>query len=238
MSSKRLSIREKRKKQLNRQRNLTILAVVIVALVITFILIGPSIRDSLAPVGDIVVPTFSEVLNPDRNSMGDGNATVTVVEFSDFQCPGCKNFHDNVEDVLIEQYVKTGLVKFTYRSMGDWLGPESFNAAEAAYCAADQNKFWEFHKTLFANQGLEGRGSFADKRLKAMAQELGLDTDAFNSCYDGNQSQAEVSQDRADGQSAGVTATPSFVVNGKLVTIVSSYEELFQAIDAEIQAGQ
>lgn len=238
MSSKRLTIREKRKKQLNRQRNLTILAVVVVALIISFILIAPSIRNSLAPVGDIVIPEFSEVLNPDRNSMGETNAPVTVVEFSDFQCPACKNFHENIEPTLVEEYVNTGKVKFTYRSMGDWLGPESFSAAEAGYCAADQGKFWEYHQTLFANQGLEGRGSFANKRLVAMAEELGLDMDAFNSCIDGNQSQAEVNQDRADGQTAGVTGTPSFLVNGKLVPIVSSYNELFQAIDAELQANQ
>ena len=97
-------------------------------------------------------------------SMGDPNAPVKVEEYGDFQCPACRIFHESQEGQLIEKYIKTGLVYFTYTPFS-FIGDESVKAAEAAYCAADQGKFWEYHDMLYANQTAENKGDFADSRL-------------------------------------------------------------------------
>lgn len=237
MGNKRLTIREKRKKQLQRQRLVTILIVVVIALVVVGILIAPTIRDALAPVGNIVVPEFVDIPNPDSNSMGDPNAPVTIVEFSDYQCPFCKRFHDDVSDILVEEFVRPGTVFFTYRSMGAFLGPESFRAAEAAYCAGDQEAFWQYHATLFANQGGENVGTYSDNRLEAMASELGLDMEAFNDCFDGRKYQDRVTQDQVDGLAAGVQGTPAFVINGRLVPGAITAAQLRQEVQNALNAG-
>ena len=231
MANKRLTIREKRRKQIQRQRTMTIVIVTLVALGIVAILVVPSILRSTAPVGDITPPPVVDFPNPDMNSMGDPNAAVTVVEFSDFQCPYCEQFYTGTEKEFIDQYVRTGQVHFTYRSMGNFIGPESANAAEAAYCAGDQGRFWDFHGILFTNQNGENQGAFADKRLVAMAETLGLDMAEFNSCFDGGKYQTAVNQDRADGLAAGVQGTPAFVINGKLVPGALSFAQLQQEIE-------
>ncbi len=237
MGSKRLSIREKRRKQLQRQRLFTILAVVLVAVVLVGILVAPSISNALRPVGDIVVPPTTAVPNADFNAMGDPNAPVKIVEYSDFQCPACKSFHDQTQDTLTSEYVANGTVYFVYKTMGNWIGPESAQAAEAAYCAADQNRFWDFHSTLFANQGAENSGNYSDKRLQAVAESLNLNMNEFNSCFDGNKYRDQVNQDRAEGDAAGVSGTPSFSINGKLVGGAISFPQLQQEVEAALAAS-
>lgn len=237
MGSKRLTIREKRKQQLRRQRLVTILIVVVVALVLVGILVAPTIRDALAPVGNITVPPQPDVPNPVMNSMGDPDAPVEVVEFSDFQCPFCKRFHDDVGDVMVDEFVRPGTVFFTYRSMGAFLGDESFRSAEAAYCAGDQDAFWHYHATLFANQGAENAGNYSDNRLEAMAAELGLDTEAFNECFNSRKYRDQVNQDQIDGFAAGVQGTPAFVINGRLVPGALTAAQLRQEIEAALNAS-
>jgi protein-disulfide isomerase len=237
MGSKRLTIREKRKKELQRQRLVTVLIVVVVALVLVGILVAPTIRDALAPVGNISVPAQPDIPNPNDNAMGNPNAPVTIVEFSDFQCPFCKNFHDDVGEILVEEFVRPGTVYFTYRSMGAFLGPESARAAEAAYCAGDQDAFWHYHATLFANQGAENAGTYSDNRLEAMAAELGLDVEAFSDCFNGRTYRDRVNQDQIDGLAAGVQGTPAFVINGRLVPGAITAAQLRQEVEAELNAG-
>lgn len=231
MANKRLTIREKRRQQIQRQRTITIVIVAVVALGIVGILVVPSIIQSTAPVGEITPPPAVEFPNPDMNSMGDPNAPVTVVEFSDFQCPFCERFYSDTEPQFIDEYVRTGQVYFTYRSMGNFIGPESAKAMEAAYCAGDQGRFWDFHGILFTNQGGENQGVFADKRLVAMAETLGLDMTEFNSCFDSGKYRSAVNQDRADGNAAGVQGTPAFVINGKLVPGALTFPQLQQEIE-------
>lgn len=157
------------------------------------------------------------------NGMGDPNAPVRVEEFSDFQCPYCSYFTENYETYFVENYVRTGKVYFIYRSMGNFLSDninratgkqnfESILSAEAAYCAGDQGKFWEYHDTLFANQTGEGVGDFERGNLILMAQNLGLDMDSFTQCLDSARYKAQAEKDEEDGLGYGVTGTPSFVV--------------------------
>lgn len=237
MGSKRLSIREKRRQQLKRQRLITILIVVLGAIVVVGILVAPSISNALRPIGEIVTPPAVEIPNSNFNTMGDPNAPVTIIEYSDFQCPACKLFHDETEKEMITEYIESGTVYFIYKPMGNWIGPESAQAAEAAYCAADQDRFWDYHATLFANQGAENSGSFSDRRLEAFAEAIGLDVAEFNSCMDSNKYRDQVNQDRVEGDAAGVKGTPSFSINGKIASGAISFAQLQQEVEAILAAS-
>ncbi len=213
MSSKKLSVRERRRRQQKRQRMTVLMIVVGLVLIVSGILIAPSIQQASQPVGDIVVPDFRELPPHQANTMGDPNAPLTVVEFSDFQCPACKAFSDMVEGTFVEEYVATGKVYFVYRSMGKWIGQESVDAAEAAYCAGEQNKYWEYHDILFANHTGENVGDFLEKRLIAFAEKIdGLDIKAFKSCLDSDKYVQQANADFAEGRQLGVQGTPTLFV--------------------------
>jgi protein-disulfide isomerase len=230
---KRQTVREKRRQQQRRQRITFILVVVGAALVIAGLLAAPSIRNAMTPVGEIVQITPNSPPNANANSMGDPNAPVKIEEYSDFQCPYCKQFNDDTEQQMINSFVATGQVYFVYNSMGNWVsdnigrgGTESQDAAEAAYCAGDQNKFWEYHDMLFANWKGEGVGSFTPKRLMAFAEALNLNMNEFNSCYNSNKYRSKVQQDKVNGIKAGINGTPAFIINGKLVEGYQSFSQL------------
>jgi protein-disulfide isomerase len=206
--SKRQAMREKRDRQARMQRLGLIGIIVVGALLVAGALIYPNIK----PVGAIVTKDPGEHPMANDNAMGDPNAPIRIEEFSDFQCPYCARFHEETETQLVNAYVTTGTVYFVYRSFGDFIGAESKAAAEAAYCAGDQDKFWEYHDILFANQTGENVGAFTDRRLQAFAQALSLDMDAFNSCFNSGKYADRVQQDRIDGTAAGVTGTPAFVI--------------------------
>src|SRR5690606_22400224 len=114
-------------------------------------------------------------------SMGNPAAPIVVEEFSDFQCIACFRFWQNYEEDFISRYVATGDVLFKYVPFS-FLGDESIQAAEAAYCALDEGKFWDYHDTLFLNWNGENTGNFSDKRLVAFAGALGLDEGNFRTC--------------------------------------------------------
>lgn len=216
--------RARQKQQATRMRTMAIIAVGAALLVLGFI--WPSLR----PITDIVPVDLEPKPQANRNSMGDPNAPIQIVEYSDFQCPFCERFATDTEPLLTEYFVKTGKVYFTYRSAGNWVSnnlggvrTESQDAAAAAYCAADQNKFWEMHASLFANnRDVEDQGSFTDRRLKAIADSIDLDMRAFNECYDSGKYKDQVQQDLADAQDVGIQGTPYFVmtykVNGEVKT--------------------
>jgi len=208
--SKRQMMREKRARQARMQRIGVISIIVVGALLVAAALIYPNLK----PVGEIVTPVASSTEHPmaQDNAMGDPNAPIKIEEFSDFQCPYCERFHRETEPQLVDTYVTNGTVYFVYRSFGNWIGPESQAAAEAAYCAGDQNKYWEYHDILFANQTGENVGAFSNRRLQAFAEALSLDMNAFNSCLNGGKYADRVAQDKADGTAAGVTGTPAFLL--------------------------
>ena len=207
--SKRQMMREKRQRQAKMQRLGVIGIVIVVALLVAVFLIYPTLQ----PVGDIVKSDPGEHPMANDNAMGDPNAPIRIEEFSDFQCPYCARFHAQTESQLINTYVTDGTVYFVYRSFGNFIGAESQAAAEAAYCAGDQNKFWEYHDILFANQTGENVGAFSTRRLQAFAETLSLDMGAFNSCFNSGKYTDRVQQDKADGTAAGVTGTPAFVIS-------------------------
>jgi protein-disulfide isomerase len=243
--SKRQERREKIKQQEQRNRLFTIGLITIGAALLVFAFVWPSIR----PIADVVSIDPGTHPNPDDNSMGDPNAPIVIEEFSDFQCPFCERFHEETEPLLRQYYIDTGRVRFVYRSMGNWVSgnigggrTESQDSALAAYCAGEQNKFWEMHALLFANVLGEDVGSFTDQRNKAIAAEVeGLDVDQFNSCYDSGKYEDRVQQDMADGQAAGISGTPGFIitytVNGETRTRSIDGAQPFNVFQQELEAA-
>ncbi len=169
------------------------------------------------------------------NSLGDPNAPVKIVEYADFQCPYCMHFWQETQPQIIEHYVKSGKVYFEYHSVGAFLGPESGAAAEAAYCAGDQGKFWQYHDTLFSNWTGENVGDFTNDKLRGFAASLGLDQAAFSDCLSSGKYAVMLEQDVKDAKAAGVRATPSFLINGNLLEGALPFASFQQAIDAALQ---
>jgi protein-disulfide isomerase len=166
-------------------------------------------------------------------SKGPQDAPVVVVEYADFQCPYCKQFATGPELRLRQQYVDTGKVRFAFRHMA-FIGPESLWAAEAAECANEQGRFWDYHDKLFEKQGGENSGTFSRDNLKSFAAELGLDTQQFNQCLDSDKYQAKVQQEIDEANRLGVRSTPSVFVNGQLIKNGNDFQALQTAIEAAL----
>jgi protein-disulfide isomerase len=235
--SRRTEIRDKR--LVRRRRNTTIVLAVIagVALIITSILIAQNNK----PVGEIATPEPRTYAQVSGQSIGDPNAPVKIEEYSDFQCPWCKVFHDETLPLILRDYVQTGLVTFTFHNFpaadSRSATKESTNAARASVCAAQQGKFFEFHDLLFANQTGENIGDFTEKRLYAMAEVAGLNADAFDTCYLDPATAEAVDMDKAAGLRAGISSTPSFLINGTLFKGAQPYSEFQSAINAALGAS-
>jgi protein-disulfide isomerase len=125
--------------------------------------------------------------------------------------------------------IASGQAKFVWHEF-PFLGPESFAAAQAARCAADQNKFWEYHDKLYDEQAGENSGKFSTQNLKQFAADLKLNTQQFNRCVDSNQHQADVQASVTAGQQQGINVTPTLFINGQKLTGVPSYSQLNQLI--------
>jgi protein-disulfide isomerase len=168
------------------------------------------------------------------NTQGAAGATITLIEYSDFQCPYCKRFQDAVVSRIITDYVKTGKVKFSYKNYA-FLGDESRWAAQAAECAADQGKFWEMHDLLFNRQQSENSGAFNKENLINLAKEVKVDGTKFSECLNQDKTLERVQEDISEGNRIGVRGTPSFLLNGKLIVGAQPYEAFKTAIDAALK---
>ncbi|MBN1286022.1 MAG: peptidylprolyl isomerase [Anaerolineae bacterium] len=156
-------------------------------------------------------------------ALGSAQATVTIVEYSDFACGYCRRFYVETLPLLMEQYGDQ--IRFVYRDF-PILGQGSVNAAIAAECADEQDRFWDYHNTLFANQG-----NFDDTLLLGAAYTLGLDMDRFEACYASDDMLEEIQVDYDDARTLGATGTPSFSVNGELLVGAQPFDAFQQAID-------
>lgn len=166
-------------------------------------------------------------------TLGEKNAPVIVIEYGDFQCPFCGKFFKDTESVLRENYIKTGKVKFIYRDFA-FLGQESLWAANAARCAGEQGKFWEYHDYLYNNQRGENQGAFNKDNLKGFAAALSLDKEKFNACLDSEKYSDAIKKETKDGASAGVQGTPAIFINGKMYVGALPTNTFTQIIDAEL----
>ena len=154
---------------------------------------------------------------------GDQNASVTIVEFSDFQCPFCARFHIQTLPLILEQYVKTGKVKLVYRDFPiQNIHPNAISAAVASECAHEQGKYWEYHDTLFENQQVwnNAETTSAITIFKEFATELELNQEQFYSCLDSGKYTDEISNDLKDGRTYGITGSPGFFIGNEEIGFV------------------
>lgn len=195
----------------------------------TLIYVGPQVAQKLFPKNIQVAEELPREVTA-VNSMGDPDAPIHIIEYGDFQCPYCLQFWANTEPQLIEEYINTGKVYFEFRSY-PFLGVESIWAAEGAYCAGDQNKFWEYHDTLFTNWTGENVGDFTHVKLIGYAKTLDLNMAEFESCLSGEKHKGTVEQDRAQAAADGVHATPTLIINGVKVEGAQPYHILKDLIE-------
>jgi protein-disulfide isomerase len=166
---------------------------------------------------------------PERG--GGAKAPVTIIEFSDYQCPFCKRAEDSVDQVMKTYGDKVRLV---FRDYPLPFHPQARPAAEAANCANAQGKFWEYHGKLFANQS-----ALAADNLKSYAKDLGLDTAKFDQCLDGDKAvKLAIDKDIADGGKVGVNGTPAFFINGRMLSGAQPFEKFKEVIDEELASAK
>ena len=168
-------------------------------------------------------PPILQVSTDDDPSVGPANAPVTIVEFSDFQCPYCKRSVPLIKEILAKY---PGKVKVVYRDYPGPNHPYAPQAAEAAQCAGDQGKFWEYHDGLFDHQAAGSGWDFIE-----LAKAIGLNQNLFTTCLNTRRYQEEVAKDLRDGMTLGVTSTPTFFINGRPLVGAKPFAEFQTVID-------
>jgi protein-disulfide isomerase len=144
----------------------------------------------------------------DGPTLGSADAPVTILEFSDYQCPFCRRHFTNTFAALKTGYIETGKVRYFFRDFPlDSIHPYARKAAEAAHCAGDQGKFWDMHDVMFNNQN-----ALMSDNLRHFAKHMKLDVDTFNACLDSGKYAKSVDEHVAAGSAAGVTGTPGFFI--------------------------
>jgi len=146
--------------------------------------------------------------------LGDPDAPVTIVEFGDYQCHQCHNWFLDTKPMIMRDYIETGKVNLVFVDFA-FLGRDSPKAAEATYCADDQNKYWEYHDSLYTAQESKIDNGWANsERLKAFAFNLNLDMDLFNECLDSGKYSKRVQYNSQEARDNGVRGTPGFFIIG------------------------
>lgn len=186
---------------------------------------------------NIVLPALRPHPQAKGNTMGDPNAPVKIIEYADFQCPFCLRYWQETELQIINMYVTTGKVYYEYRSVGAFIGPESASAAEAAYCAGDQGKFWEYHDILYSNWTGENAGDFTPDKLHQYAAAAGLDPNKFDDCLSRGSHTSQVQQDVTSAKADGVQATPCFLINGRLIEGAQPFDIMQQSIESALRGN-
>lgn len=198
------------------------------------VVVGDSAPAAAAPQ---MIKDYASLVTPTSPTLGSAKAPVTIVEFSDFQCPFCRKFYNDAYQEIKKTYIDTGKVRMVFRHY-----PLSFHAAArpaaiASQCAFDQGKFWEYHDLMFAEQDKQGQGTitFGATELKAWAQKLSMNAATFNSCLDSSEHADIVDTDMKVAGTLGITGTPSFVVNGKLIVGAQPFSTFKEAIEAALK---
>ena len=224
--SKRQELRQQRRRQQVRSRLVIIGLVVIGAVLVIFALVLPGMQLSRSTnatltainADPLVVTPRAFTARVDGLNLGDPNAPVKVVVYADFRCSACKAYSENYESGIIQNYVDTGKVLYSYTPfvVVDTIDQSdaSRRSANAAMCASAQNKFWDYHDTLYTNQVTESPDLFTDARLVKMAQGVGLDMEAFNSCYQAKIYDADIVNGMDAALQLDVKSTPTIFVNG------------------------
>jgi protein-disulfide isomerase len=172
-------------------------------------------------------PERTEIATAGHPTRGPAAAPITIVEFSDFECPFCGGLFPTLE--AVEKNYRNQ-VRIVYRQFPlRKIHPRAEKAAEAALCAAEQGRFWEMHDSLFGHQE-----DLSVDALKARAAELKLNTAAFNACLDSGKQMAAIDKDIAEGMQAGVTGTPTLFINGRKMVGNQPYAKIRDIIEDEL----
>ncbi len=193
----------------------------------TGVIIGIIVITIIAGVAVSLSASSSEIVNLDMGRthgtistamgspiLGDPAAPITIVEFGDYQCHQCYNWFHNTKPEIVEDYIETGKANLVFVDLA-FLGRDSPIAAQASYCAEDQEMYWEYHNTLYDFQESKIDGGWANsERLKAFASSLGLDMDLFNSCLDSEKYSKRIQYNVQQARDHGVRGTPGFFIVG------------------------
>ena len=170
--------------------------------------------------------------------LGDPNATITLIEFGDYQCHFCNVYYQNTEHAIYENYVMTGRINVIFKDY-TIIGPDSTIAALGAHCAGEQGKFWEYHNTLYDNWGGENNGWAGQKNIFRFAEKIELNMDEFIECNIDKRYEQKISKSSNDARNLGVTGTPAFYVisaNSQQVEFISGaqpyavFEKIFNSM--------
>jgi protein-disulfide isomerase len=186
---------------------------------------NPNVQNGFSPAGQLpnmtqianntVIPnefSLSNLVAQVSPSFGNQSASVTIIEFGDFQCHFCGRFAKQTEPQLNSTYFQTGKANLVFKHFVTH-GPDSFSAAMASQCANDQGKFWNFYKTLYNNQGEENSGWASANNMKKFAAGIpGMDTQKFDSCLDSQKYKSLVENDTNLAFSSGFQGTPTFII--------------------------
>ncbi len=170
--------------------------------------------------------TIPKLIEGGSPIMGNSNAPITILEWGDYQCTFCYKFHQSTLDIINEDFIKTGKVNLVFKDF-PLNGPDSLLAAEATYCAEDQEKYWQYHDELYKNWGGEKTGWITRDSLDEFAMMVNLDLDEFNQCLDEHKYQNKVNSIHEFGKEIGIDATPSFLVfNGEKIIKIRGNQPL------------
>jgi len=190
------------------------------------------LRKSGPPIRVVMdAPRSTVQVSPDDPSLGKTDAPVTVVEYSDFQCPFCLRVMPTLKDLRTKYGDRVRLVWKDFPLTQ--IHPQAFVAAQAGNCAREQGKFWEYHDKLFANQS-----ALTADSLKKYAADTGLDTTKFNQCLDSSKFEARVQDALAAGNRLGISSTPTVYVNGRMINGAQPIEVFESVIDEELGRGK
>ena len=175
------------------------------------------------PVNDQVLLTSKYLTNNGSPKNGFDDATVSMVEFGDYQCTFCHKFHQNTLNAIKMQYIDTGKVSFVYRDF-PLNGRDSILAAEASYCADDQGKYWEYHNMLFSNWAGENTGWITESLLLDIANFMDLNITEFDYCLNQHTHYQKVIDNENYAKQVGINATPSFLIfnDKQLIKIIGA----------------
>ncbi|MEA3335662.1 MAG: thioredoxin domain-containing protein [Chloroflexota bacterium] len=197
---------------------------------------APAGTEDTRPVTGEDSPSGSETA--DVRSKGDPDAPVTIVEYSDFQCPYCSRWVLDTYPTLLEEYIDTGKVRLEFRDFPLNFHPNADEAAIATRCAAEQGAYWEMHDRLFESQAGWANLPDTGEAFASYADDLGLDVEAFEQCLNSGRYDEALVEDLQAGQAAGVSGTPSFLINGQLLVGAQPAQVFRQAIDTVLAGGE
>lgn len=193
-------------------------------------------QPSYTPTPPATAQSNSSIATGHLPFLGQGDAKVTIVEYGDFQCPYCKSFQSNTLAKIKSDYIDSGKVRFAFRHLPLDFHANAQKAAEAAECANEQGKFWEYHNKLYEKQNeWVGQGSSeAVSSFISYAAEISLEQTSFRTCVESSKNAGAVDGDKSVAQGLGFNATPTFVINSQKIVGALPFETFKQVIEQEL----